>query len=99
MADNRRHHHVIGGVGLGLLISVVFLSLAAFPVFRLLQLNEQVGDLEKAVMDNGELLETWDREIDAREADIDDMEHFLPSHGHPAANPSSPNPMVTPPPH
>jgi hypothetical protein len=100
MADTQQpRHSVPGGVALGTIISLVFLAIAAVPAALLLQLLVRSYELQQTIEINDDHIVTWDNEIKARELDIQDLTHFLPSHGRPAANPPSTNPTVTPPPH
>ncbi len=100
MADgHHKRHNTVGGVALGTIISVVFVALAAVPAFLLLSLLADVKAKEEQVARNRIHIAVWDSEISARNADIEDLQHFVPSHGHPAPNPPSANPTQPPPPH
>ena len=101
MSEQQHHHRrsAFGGVLLGAVISVLFLALASIAASVILDLRQRVKDAEERVEQNHIYVATWDAEIEARKADIKDLQHFFPSHGHPAPNPATTNPTITPPPH
>lgn len=94
-----RRRSAVGGVVLGVVISALFLALSSVAAFVILELRERVKGAEEDVRQNAIYLATWDGEIAARRADIKDLEHFFPSHGHPAPNPQTTNPTIPPTPH
>lgn len=97
--EHHKRHNRVGGVALGTMVSVVFVALAAVPAFLLLSLLADVKAKEEQVARNRIHIAIWESEISARNADIEDLQHFVPSHGHPAPNPPSPDPTQPPPPH
>ncbi len=102
MAHAEAHHRrrsVVGGFFLGVVISALFLALSSIAAFVILELRERVKSAEEDVRQNAIYVETWDGEIAARRADIKDLEHFFPSHGHPSPNPQTTNPTIPPTPH
>lgn len=95
-ASHHRRRSAVGGVALGIVISALFLALASIAAFVILELRERVKSAEEDVRQNAIYVATWDSEIAARRADIKDLEHFFPSHGHPTPNPQTTNPTIPP---
>jgi hypothetical protein len=99
MNGQHKRRSTAGGIALGFVASLVFLAAASACAFIILGLRARVHEAESEVRYNAAWIEAWDGEIDARKADIKDLQHFFPSHGQPAANPPSSNPTVPPSPH
>lgn len=94
--SGHRRRSALGGITVGTLIAIIFAGVIAVCSQLIWNLHQQVitqGDIKDA---NKITMSGLDYEIAAREADIEDLEHFLPSHGRPPPNPPSTNPMNPP---
>jgi hypothetical protein len=99
MTEQYHRRSAAGGIALGLLASLIFLAAASVCAYFFLDLSARVYAAESMADYNAVRVKAWDAEIEAREADIEDLRRLFPSHAQPAPNPPSSNPTVPPPPH